>query len=151
MHSRIFQVSYEPIDVEDYLQEYELHDTSFIGHIADYVCASSREADIERLKDCALGYEVGLDENGEDFIITDKKAYFESAYKCFRKALGEIYACSLDDFTKEIPSMWNLNDAYEDEFGFYVYTDYPIPFDEFVRNSPVGQKFYIGGTVDYHF
>lgn len=106
---------------------------------------------IELLKSCACGYIVGSDEHGEYIIITDKKKYFANAFERFKKALNEIVDCTLDDFTKEIWSMWNLNDSYNDEFSFYVYTDDPITFDEFVRHSPIGQKFYIGGTVDYHY
>jgi hypothetical protein len=46
-----------------------------------------------------------------------------------------------------------LKAAYDDEFGFYVDGDDTgmETFDSFMRYNENNTKFYIGGTMDYHW
>lgn len=152
MHSRIYQISTEPIHKDDYIGECDFYDHWFLNSIADYVNDDTdRDEDIKWLKECAKGYVVDSDEHGPYIMITNKEDYFKGAFEKFKGALDKIKDCTIEDFSKGIHEMWTLKDAYEDKFGFYVYTDDPITFNDFVRRAELNQKLYIGATIDYHF
>jgi hypothetical protein len=158
MHSRIFQISKNPIDKVDYIEESNYWDHWFIGSIADYVNGDTdRESDIEWLKHCYNneGLLFGVDEGGEYFIVEDKHKYFAKNFEAFQKALKELTDVTIDDFItgKYGMNMCNLKLAYDDELGFYVDGDDTgmETFDSCIRSSSNGTKFYIGSTIDYHF
>ena len=45
-----------------------------------------------------------------------------------------------------------LDQAVEDQFGFYVDADGELmTFDAFIRRCAINEKYYIGGTIDYNF
>lgn len=160
MHSRIFQLSKEPIAKDDYITEHHYYDDWFTREIADYVDDDTdRIEDIEWLKSCASGVEFDTDEHGEYLIIKNREQYFEKSFQMFRKYLEEINRQNtLKDFANGINGMWSLNAAHEDKFGFYVdftmdadrYSDL-VTFDNFMRTSKDGEKYYIGATIDYHW
>lgn len=152
MHSRIFQVSMEPIEKENYICEADYWEHWFTREIADYVSDDcDREGDIERLGNIAKGYFVGKDDNGEYIIVTNKEEYFSYAYVKFMEALNKIGKPTPEEFTNRI-SLWDLNQAMEDKFGFYVDVDGELmTFDSFVRRCVINEKYYIGGTLDYHY
>lgn len=160
MHSRIFQLSETPIEKDEYISESKYYDCWFTIEIADYVNGDTdRDADIEWLESCVSGIEFGADEHGKYLVIKSREKYFERAFQRFSQYLDEVNSKNnLQDFTNGIGCMWYLNDAYEDKFGFYVdftvdsdrYTDL-VAFDNFVRTSKDGDKYYIGSTIDYHF
>lgn len=155
MHSRIYQISTEPIERDDYISEDYLIDHWFTNSVADYVSDDTdRDRDIEWLKEFANvngGLVVDSDEHGYYLMVTDKEKFFERSYKKFKETLDKIKDCSLEQFSKGISEMWTLKDAYEDKFSFYIYTDDPITLDDFVRRAELNQKLYIGATIDYHF
>ena len=158
MHSRIYQISKNPIDKEDYIEESHYWDHWFVGSIADYVNEDTdRESDIKWLKDCYgdQGLSFGADEGGEYFIIEDKSKYFAKNFEAFQKALKELTEITIDDFVtgKYGMKMCSLTSAYDDEIGFYVDGDDTgmETFDNCIRSSSNGTKFYIGATIDYHF
>lgn len=152
MHSRIYQISTEPIHKDDYITESDFYDHWFLNSIADYVNHDTdREQDIEWLKDCAKGYVVDSDEHGYYIMVTNKEEYFKRSFDEFKAALDKIKDCTIEDFVKGIGEMWTIDKAYEDKFGFYFYTDDPITFDDFVRHAELNKKFYIGATIDYHW
>lgn len=158
MHSRIYQISKNPIDKEDYIEESNYWDHWFIGSIADYVNGDTdREDDIKWLKDCyeERGISFGVDDDGEYIVIEDKVKYFTPKFEFFQKALRELPASTIDDFIgcECGYSLYNLKAAYDDEFGFYVDGDDTSmeTFDSFIRSSSNGMKFYIGATIDYHY
>ena len=155
MHSRIFQVSFSPIDTCDYIEESNYWDHWFLNEIADYVTESDdRNEDIEWLKDCyeEKGIEFGTDNNGEYFIVKSKQAYFKEQFNNFMKTIDKIKTYTLDDFAQGFHEMWQLKNAYEKKFGaFYVDADGELmSFDSFVRLCATEEKYYIGGTIDYH-
>ena len=151
MHSRIFQVSSEPIKKEDYIEEATYWDHWFIGEIADYVADSDRNYDIKWLKGCCDGVTFGTNDNGEYFIVESKEQYFQHKFKRFKNAVDTIKSCTLEEFTKEMHAVWELKNAYEERFGFYVDTDGELlNFDNFIRLCVTNEKYYIGGTIDYH-
>lgn len=153
MHSRIFQVSTEPIDKADYITESDYYDHWFTYSIADYVDEDTdRAADIEWLNDCARGYIIGHDDNGEYLLINNKEEYFKNAFKRFQELLDKVKGYDINGFINGINEMWGLKNEYEEKYGFYVQTDDNglITLDEFIRVCEENQKYYIGGTIDYH-
>lgn len=154
MHSRIFQASLNPIEKYDYIEESNYWDHWFLNSVADYVSETrDRNDDIEWLKDCYEnhGLEFGMDNNGEYFIVKDKCAYFECSFDRFKEILDKVKDYTLDDFAKGFHEMYMLKDAYEEKYGFYVDLDDDlISFDSFIRVCATEEKYYIGGTIDYH-
>lgn len=157
MHSRIFQISKTPIHKDDYIDESRYYDHWFLDSIAAYVDDDTdRAEDIEDLEYCygAHGISFGVDKGGEYFIVEDKVKYFKSNFKRFQEALNELSTVTLEDFASGGCSMqiYRLKEAYDDKFGYYVDGDevYLKTFDEFIRYSNNGSKYYIGATIDYH-
>ena len=152
MHSRIFQVSLEPINKADYIEESNYWDHWFLNEVADYVVDSDdRNADIAWLKDCEKGYTVNHDANGDYLVITSRTDYFKNAFKRFAETLEQIKNCTIENFATGMYEIWGLENSYEDKFGFYVDADGELmTFDSFVRHCAEGEKYYIGGTIDYH-
>lgn len=152
MHSSIFQVSETPIEKSDYIRESDYWDHWFTNTHADYVAESDREEDIKWLKEIGYkGIEFGEDEHGEFLIVTSKTDYFAKKFMRFATALADISKMTLADFASARASIWKLEDAFEDKYGFYIDVDDELlTFDEFVRYCGNGDKYYIGGTVDYH-
>ena len=152
MHNRIYQLTPEPIDADEYVSADEFCDHWFTNSIADYVSDDcDRKSDIERLKN-TKGCHVASDEHGTYLEVYSKEEYFVGAFARFSHALEKIKNCTLSDFIQGL-DMWNLKYSYEEKFGDYIYKDDGslITFDEFVRCATIGQRYYIGGTVDYHW
>lgn len=154
MHSRIFQVSTEPIDKSDYITESSFWGHWFIGSIADYISENCyRDEDLKWFEDCSeqKGIEFGVDENGEYFIVLNKQKYFENSFHKFMTTIDKIKNYTIDDFVNGFNEMWHLKNAYEDKYGFYIDADGELmTFDNFIRDCAMEEKFYIGGTIDYH-
>ena len=157
MHSRIFQISTNPIDEEDYIGEHYYYDHWFTNSIADYVSESTdRSDDIEWLKDCYedKGISFGKDNCGQYLIVTDVRKYCQLRFDRFHELLKELLKVTIDDFAngKCGIQMYRLKEAYEDKHSFYVDIDGEdlITLDEFVRHANAGIKFYIGATISYH-
>ena len=154
MHSRIFQISKEPIEKRNYITESDYYDHWFLDRIADYIddyC--DRDASIGWLCDCAKGYEINKDNTGGYcFIVHSKEEYFKDKYDVFMSELKKIGMPTIDQFANGI-DLWRFQDAYNDQFGFYVQTnsDDLMTFDEFVRHCNENDCWYIGGVLDYHF
>ena len=157
MHSRIFQVSKKPIKKEDYINSDCYIEHWFTKSIADYVSddVNNRNDDIEWLTTftCTKGITIGEDENGKFLIVTDRKAYFQKAFEEFKDAMDKVSKYTLDDFIQGSSyEVWLVGNSYEDKFGFYIDEDGDLTtLDSFVRLCRINQKYYIGGTVDYHF
>lgn len=152
MHSRIFQVSMEPILKTYYINESNYYDHWFTREIADYISDSTNRAeDIDWLASYGKGIVVSADEDGEFLIVTDREKYFKNAFEDFKEAIDEIKNCTITEFSKGLHNMWKITSAYEDKYGFYVDADGElITLDRFVRTCALNAKYYIGATVDYH-
>lgn len=158
MHSRIYQIDTNSIHEDDYIEESRYYDHWFTNSIADYVDENTdREGDIEWLKECFdnEGLSFGTDDGGEYFIIEDKAKYFAGRFETFQEILKKLSNLTLDDFASDISGIqiYALKATYEDEFGFYVDGNARgmKTFDECVRSSSNGVKYYIGATIDYHY
>ena len=157
MHSRIYQISKNPIDKCDYIEESHYYDHWFIGSVADYVSEyTDRNDDIQWLKDCyeKRGISFGIDNNGEYFVIEDKTQYFAPKFEVFQKTLSELLTLTFDDFVsgKSGYPLYSLKNAFNEKFGFYVDGEdiNMESFDSFVRYADIDVKYYIGATIDYH-
>lgn len=155
MHSRVFQLSTCEIDELDYLSEVDsgLED-NFIGPIADYVSSEcNREEDIRFLLELygKHGIEHNKDEYGGHSLVFSesfKENYFKERFDSVSDLLSNM---TLGQFSADSCSINRVINVFEDKFGFYVYFDTPEPFDVFVRELIPGTRYYIGGTVDYHY
>lgn len=155
MHSRIFQVS----KVADFVRTSESdYYEDFCGSVADYVDDIVDEEDVrdsikwlsEILEDA-----VSFNEDFSVMTIVNKRAYFETLYKRFKKALDDLWCeTSQDSFGDGTlgNSMYLLEAAYDDKYGFYINKDgYPITLASFMRGVNDGDVFYMGTVTDYHF
>ena len=84
MHSRIYQISTNPIHKDDYIDESNYYDHWFTNSVADYVNGDTNRADdIKRLKSCYdnSGLLFGVDNDGEYFIVEDKQNTLPTSWK----------------------------------------------------------------------
>lgn len=158
MHSRIFELSRTPVNPEDRFNTNNIPD-GFYHNIADYaIDETSRLEDIEWFVSCYRPI-ITLAENGESITFNHmaKQDYFRLKHQRFIEKAAELSAVSLDAFVGDTPypidfAVYELNDAYKDKFGFYIYYENElVPMDEFMRTFSLDGVFYFGGTVDYHF
>ena len=152
MHSRIIQLSKEPIKKEDYIQEEDFYDSGFIGTVADYVSdETDREDDINWF---IQAYQLESQFNKEDDSLIITKEYILSQFqKNFDELKSKVNKMSLEDFIDPIKS-YGLQSIIDGPGGFYIDSkEYGLmTFDTLLRRLlEKEEKFYIGGTVDYHF
>ena len=153
MHSRIFQVSKEPIT--ELIEEYR-YEEYFVGNRADYVVKSEdRIDDLKWLAQATKGLEVDID--NMTIKLVSKAEYFERKFEEFQQLISDFSIITLNEFstTKNDLKFYSLKSAYEDEHEFYIddNDEYMgvVPIDEWVRNTQEGEVFHIGNTFDYHF
>lgn len=154
MHSRIFQLSLDVIPLDDYIKEEDFYEDPFLGSVADYVSDdTNRDEDIKWLKSMLepLGA-IFKKESHRDVVIFPadfKRQYYNARFLEFKKLAQEM---TLDEFCGwQKPA--KLSELISDKYGFYIYVNYPEPIDDFVRtlSGEKEEKYYIGGTIDYHF
>jgi hypothetical protein len=150
MHSRIFQLSEHPINPDDYIIEEDFYD-NFIGEVADYVSGDTcRNEDIYWFVSSLKQYGIIYNEKEESIIFPEdfKFKYFKSRYDKFVKLSQEI---DLRKFSSDDLELWSLQQLIENKYGFYIFTNHYEPLDSFVRQLQGEEKYFIGGTIDYHF
>lgn len=159
MHSRIFEVSTEPIPQDEYMTDsYFDYDHWFFKTIADYVMDDEhREGSVKWLLDSLAVGDGLVTIEGDSFQLHEgfHTAYWNGRHRAFlekAEAMGNITA---EQFAEGGASMllYQAAELHEDKFGFYVVArddDDLITIDEFIRYAQIGRRYYIGGTVDYH-
>ena len=165
MHSRIYELKKNKED-ENNLEETSIECSDMDRYGIDYVAemdASDTANSIEWLKGCYQDA-IEIDMAAGTLRFTDPKKLMRSSFSEFQEALKNLSNMTIDDFVKEYPennimngigfAMWQLNNAYADHSGFYIYTENGLkPLNAFVRGF-VGditeQTFYIGNVMDYH-
>lgn len=155
MHSRIFQVSSEPI--EDFITEERYYD-GFVGQHADYVSTVESETNlIEDLKWLGSREGLSVDLDKKTVTVTSKKEYFEKKFDEFKDLIEELKDMTTDEFTegKHDLKFYQLKSAYENEHGFYMddHDEYMglSNIDYWVRSTEENKPYYIGSVFDYHF
>lgn len=165
MHSRIYELKKTKED-ENNLEESSIESSDMDRYGIDYVAeldASDTANSIEWLKGCYQDA-IEIDMDAGTLRFADPKKLMQSSFSEFQAALKNLSDMTIDDFVKEYPendimkgivfTMWQLNNAYADHSGFYIYTEDGLkPLNAFVRGF-VGditeQTFYIGNVLDYH-
>ena len=136
---------------------------SFTVEIADYTDDLDDEY-IERLKDSFVeSFGEHCVRNGS-WITFDEKAKevdAERRSKEFIEAAKTLSELSFDDFCgigksrQDVEeTVWKLTDRFEDKFGLYVYVsdeDKMVPFDAWLRRMKPGERYFMGGVMDYHW
>jgi hypothetical protein len=157
VHSRIYQITTAPIKPDGYITEADFYDHWFTSSVADYVGDDADRAnDLKWFREHLSG--IASFDTDDSFIIQPggKEKYFAKAYDSFIAArektmkLGLAEFASGDGFSEAVRHMEN---AFCEEYSFYVSSDEfdTIPLDDFIRCTEVGTRYYIGGTLDYHF
>lgn len=163
MHSRIFQVSIQPIEVDDYAVSSDFYDNSgdFADYIGDEKEGNDRKEDIGNLAD-TLKDLFTLDEDGE--TLTYKG---ETAMEAFKQAWADHLREEAAKVTAD-----NILDWYS-RYGVcaiceetHLYTNYRFKIENWngdfadaaselisyvAAKMKEGDKLYIGAVIDYHF
>ena len=145
--SRIIQISDEPIDKDDYIEENEFYENWFVGAIADYVS----DLDVEESVSDWLNSDI-YDVADNTITIKDKGTYFKPRFERFKTECERAMSMSFDDFSDYSSDIYNLKESYDDKYGIYFYYgDELWTQSRFLRNFKNGEKFYTGGMIRYHY
>ncbi len=158
MHSRIFEISSEPVEPRDRITELSIPEW-FCHSVADYTSDDTdRSHDLDWFKQNMVGI-INVSDDGESFsfLPDGKLKYFRRSYSAFLEQARNLTGISLEAFAGETQydigmAMYRLNSAYNDKYEFYVYMNDELKtLDDWIRESDLSGSFYFGGTVDYHF
>lgn len=119
MHSRIFQLSYEKINKDDFITEENFYEDSFIGSVADYVSDNiDRKEDIKWLMERLKPYGAILNKKEESIFFPKgfKKKYFSKKFEELKKMVNEM---TLEEFIDGITA-YKLGQIIESKFDFYI-------------------------------
>ena len=159
MHSRIFQISTEPIDKENYLNEDTLQqgDGSFYDYCSE-IDEENRKEDIANLVNYALP-------NGMFELISDDTMRYNGGIEQWKRSMSPISKRERMLLRQII--CWNGGrpiisnrqwksvgcrlSFYLDGDGCQSFAEQSFAFMEFVCRLEPGTILYIGGVIDYHF
>lgn len=153
MHSKIIQVSINPISKSEWITEYIFDESSFVGWIADYLDSVSefeRKQIINRFgESLEKSFYGGIEYKKENAtIVVNEKfraIYDEKMLKQLKKIVEKMENTSFSEQRFEVMSILN------DQFGTYVYDNLGLStLDSFLVDLLPG-TYFIGGVVDYHF
>ena len=159
MHSRIYQITTEPVPADEHLSESYFCEHWFVGSIADYVAGGLNHGlEIDCFKESLVKSRVAFFHSDDCFSILPrgKETYFRHTFADFSDAVKKAASVSLEDFAGngECSSLvYRIKNSFCDKFGPYVSSDEfdTIPLDEFIRDAEPGKRYYIGGILDYHW
>ncbi len=160
MHSSIYQVSIQPIEVDDYAKPDYFYDNSndFADYIGEEWTGDNRKEDIKWLAH-TLSDLFDLDETGEILVYKGGMDVFKEKWTAaIHKAAEEV----TDDNVLESMPRWYAKNVcekthlYSDyRFSIENWNDYPNPLDELIEyvadKMKPGDKLYIGAVIDFHF
>ena len=160
MHSRIFQITKEQAEQENYLNENTLEqgDTASIDYCAE-IDLKDREESIAYLVDSILPkgmftrlganiirYNGGMEQWKEEMVAQIKeKAAALTADNYFR--FGELYTLK-NAVENPLDTAYLF---YTDKEGLQSWADQSYDFMSFVNGLEAGTLLYIGGVIEYHF
>lgn len=160
MHSRIFQISTERVEKENYLNEDTLQQGD--GSFYDY-CANI--GDEERKQDIADLVEYALPKGMFELTSDDTIRYNGGIEQWKEEFVANIHkkaeAITTENMQEYMP-IYNLKEAlqnplntgyhfYLDGDGCQTFAEPSFAFMEFVCTLEPGTTLYIGGVIDYHF
>lgn len=149
MHSKIIEITTQPIERDEYMTAggftYEEYD-----HFADYI--QGIDTKLEETILLWFDNEGIFERNGRELTLLDLNGFMED----WRKAI--ITRANNIDFTDGL-ALYKLSDVIKEththsELMFYFLEEF-MDFGRFVfylyNNYKAGDKFYIGGILDYHY
>ena len=152
MHSKIYQISSMKLGRDEYVKAISF-DYDEISFFADYVDDVDRDEEKGLLEDFDTLFEGIFSRKGRTITLLDTSAFIEEWRGAIRKCADNI------DFTDWI-SLYQLKELVKrthKESNTMLYTDYAgfEYFGGFVQRlyaaHKPGDKFYIGGILDYHW
>lgn len=152
MHSRIIELSTEPIKVSERICQSDYYDNGFIGYIADYVDGDTdRESDIKWFIKYLKDKDMILKSNDASFTFGEnvREKYFKEKYDALKECMENM---SFKKFCSDSLDLYKIQMHIEDKYDFYIHHDGAYQtLDNFMRNVEDRQTWYFGGTLDYHF
>lgn len=160
MHSRIFQITTEQVERENYLNEDTLEqgDTASIDYCAE-IDRKDREESIAYLVDSILpeGMFTRLGAN----ILRYNGGMEQWTAEAVAKIKEKAAALTADNYLR-FGELYNLKKAvenpldtaylfYTDKEGLQSWADQSYDFMSFVNGLEAGTLLYIGGVIDYHY
>lgn len=161
MHSRIFELSIEPVDEDsrytsDYVPDWFVDSIS--DGIQDIDIPEEREEDIKWL---ASYFDGACLVNGDmlTFAGDAKEKAFDTLFKEMKAHAEKIAKADFDAFCGKDGlidlkmDVYQLCDAFSNKYGFYIYeyeAGYLRTIAEWLRNADLSKPYYVGGIVDYH-
>jgi len=152
MHSKIYQITTKKLKRSEYVDEYDFEPNAFMS-FADYVANIDEEEEEELLESFDRLFEGIFSRNGRTVTLLDTSEFIEEWRKAIKKCADNL------DFT-DWHSLFQLNEITKRthcEYNTMLYTDYAgfEYFGDFVQRlyaaHKPGDKFYIGGILDYHW
>lgn len=161
MHSRVFEISANPIP-ESERNTYDILPDWFYGSVADYADDIPDEQRDDEIQWFVSFFSGQLKHDGDKVEFTDSvlEHHFRRPYWDFLKAASLLSAFSFDAFCGKTghealgTTLYELNSAYNDKFGFYVFdrdSDALKTLDTWLRESDLTVPYYLGGIFDYHW
>lgn len=162
MHSRIFQVSKEPLTKNDYYAEERYwEDLNFVPSIADYVDEAGSKEDFEWLASALKG-SAEVDYKNRTITITNKLAYFENRFKAFKETIARCANLSLEEFAEKEHDrqlttgmlFYELKQQIESTYEFYLDDEKTWGCESlcsWMRHLDDGDVLYVGAVFDYHY
>ena len=161
MHSRIFELSERPVPTDERLCLESVPDWFFssISDFAEDISDEDREDEIKWLAE----YFHNLCTAEGDKLTFDPatpEKRFKRNYSKFLEKAAALTAMSYEAFCGRMGgrvleyTLFELNDAYEDKYGFYVYEPESLnlrPINAWLREADLTKPFYVGGIVNYHW
>ena len=155
MHSKIYQFSLTPIDVDDYVCPEMFYDSEFADYIGVSVSESSRKHYVEVIASCFKGI-FDLDGGvlvfkGMGNFMDEWKNYIYELAKDIKDGSGNIDSFKLFRLRMAIQRthLDICSRFYSDDI-----TGYAAPAEEFVNfvsTLKPGTRIYIGEIIDFHF
>ncbi len=164
MHSKIIEIVSDltkPMRKDKWATEYDLPDW-FVGEIADYA-ADVDDDFAEEVKDSfvkSFGANCVREGNWITFNEDAKKARAERRYNEFVTKAKLLSTVTFEEFcgiSRKFSldtAVFELNNAYEDKYSTYVFDSANselIPLNKWMRQMQPGERYFIGGVIDYHW
>lgn len=157
--NKIIELKTNRLDPEDFAGEstFYFDDETFLGTVATRVDGKTNRAeDIEWLINHLPKEFIEIDKEDESitFLTGFKQAYFKPIYKLFKTIakgidLDTFAGCS--DVMRD-ETMYALERVVNGKDQIVIHGDFGNDsLDEFIRNLEINTKYYIGGTVIYHY
>ena len=152
MHSKIYQISEKKLERDDYAKAVNF-DFDEVSFFADYVDDVERDDEKELLENFDTLFEGIFSRKGRTITLLDTSAFIEEWRSAIKKLADNM------DFTnsRQLFRMREITKRTHKDYSAMLFTDYGgfEYFGDFVQRlyaaHKPGDKFYIGGILDYHW